>query len=62
MENLETQQKNEQVNALLQGEEADLFREYMREEGLLTKASAGYQLIVKGLRRWKQERTQEANA
>lgn len=50
---------SEQVNVLLSGQEAEDFREFMAEEVLQTKSSAGYKLIVEGLRRWKGNRQTE---
>lgn len=60
MEKAETIKAAEQVNVLLQGEEAELFREYMGDEAILAKSAAGYKLIVEGLRRWKRSRELEA--
>ena len=59
---MENQEKfaSAQVNVLLQGQEAEDFREFMAQEILQTKASAGYKLIVEGLRRWKAQRQREA--
>lgn len=62
MENIGTARNEEQINAKLQGGDADLFREYMLEEAIQLKSAAGYKLIIEGLRRWKRSREAEGEA